>query len=215
ITSLSNARRYAVCPTYYSDDPLLTRHFGEAPEHYLDELGAALDPSHLVFWTGPKVISKEYPEAHLESVAQRLDRKPLLWDNYPVNDAKRLTSFLHLRPFANRDPQVLRAHCSGHLSNPMNQGYLSQLPLFALAQHYKKGSNASLMAATDALCSPGLSLLLRRDGERFQDQGLDTLDETTRQILAAEYSALRDESMAHEIIAWLRGEYVFDPACLT
>lgn len=31
----------------------------------------------------------------------------------------------------------------------------------------------------------------------------------------AEYSMLDDEPMAREVVAWLRGEYVFDPACLT
>jgi len=215
IVALSNARRYAVCPTYYSDDPLLTQHFGEAPSRYLEELGTALDPCHLVFWTGPKVISRNYPEDHLDDVATRLRRKPLLWDNYPVNDAKRLTAFLHLRPFTDRDPQSLRAHCSGHLANPMNEGYLSQLPLHALAQDYQGFNSTTLEAALEALCSAPLTLLLLRDAEMFQTQGLDNIDENSRRLLAAEYSALHDEPMAREIVAWLRGEYVFDPACLT
>jgi hypothetical protein len=215
ITAHSNARRYAVCPTYYSDDPLLTRHFGAAPEHYLEELGAGLDPAHLLFWTGPKVISPDYPEAHLRNVATRLRRKPLLWDNYPVNDAKRLTPFLHLGPFHGRDPDVLRAHCGGQLSNPMNQGYLSQLPLYALARHYRSGEVPTLHEALQALCSPCLAMLLERDAERFQRQGLDALDDATRAVLAAEYRALDEEPMAREVSEWLRGEYAFDPACLT
>ena len=28
VTQHSNAQRFVICPTYYSDDPLLTRHFG-------------------------------------------------------------------------------------------------------------------------------------------------------------------------------------------
>jgi hypothetical protein len=215
ITARSNARRHAVCPTYYSDDPLLTKHFGAAPEHYLETLGAGLDPAHLLFWTGPKVISQDYPAAHLADVGTRLRRKPLLWDNYPVNDAKRLTPFLHLAPFTGREPALLRAHCGGHLSNPMNQGYLSQLPLYTLAQHYRSGSAPALREALHALCSPTLAMLLERDAERFQRQGLEALDDATRAALATEYAALRAEPMAQEVSEWLRGEYAFDPACLT
>lgn len=215
IVALSNARRYAVCPTYYSDDPALIQYFGAPPPGYLRELGAGLDRSHLLFWTGPKVISHDYPAEHLHAVSERFGRKPLLWDNYPVNDAKRLTPFLHLAPAAGRDPAVLRAHCSGHLCNPMNEGHLSQLALHALAQHYRNDRPSTIDDALHQLCSPALALLLTRDAERFQHQGLEKLDEATRQVLMAEYSMLDDEPMAREVVAWLRGDYVFDPACLT
>jgi hypothetical protein len=168
-----------------------------------------------LFWTGPKVISPDYPAAHLQDVGTRLRRKPLLWDNYPVNDAKRLTPFLHLAPFSGRDPAVLQAHCSGQLSNPMNQGYLSQLPLYALARHHQNGEAPTLHDAVQALCSPALAMLLERDVERFQRQGLEALDDGARAALAAEYAALGEEPMAREVSEWLRGEYAFDPACLT
>lgn len=138
ICAHSSARSFAICPTYYSDDPLLVRHFGSQPEHYLEDLGRRLDPAIDVFWTGPKVISTSYPRSHLLEVAGKLRRKPLLWDNYPVNDAKRLTSFLHLMPFTGRGAE-LRELCSGHLANPMNQPWLSQLALHTLPLLYEQG----------------------------------------------------------------------------
>ena len=215
ILERSSARHHVLGPTYYSYDPLLTQHFGAQPERYLDELGQGLDPAIAVFWTGPKVISNDYPAAHLKEVGERLRRKPLLWDNYPVNDAKRLTPFLHLQPFQGRDPAVLGHHCSGHLSNPMNQGYLSQLPLYALARHYRSGENPSLAQAAQALCPPPLAALLIRDAALFQQQGREALDEATRMQLLAQYDQAALGPMAEEVVAWLRGDYVFDPACLT
>ena len=43
VTRQSNARHFIFCPTYYSDDPILARHFGEMPADYLEELGSHLD----------------------------------------------------------------------------------------------------------------------------------------------------------------------------
>jgi hyaluronoglucosaminidase len=211
VTQHSSARRFAICPTYYSDDPLLVRHFGTQPEHYLEDLGTGLDTSIEIFWTGPKVISTDYPRPHLREVADKLRRKPLLWDNYPVNDAKRLTSFLHLKP-ANRSPE-LKELTSGHLANPMNQPYLSQLPLHALAALYA-GRSASFEAACDALCPRALSQALQQDVELFQTQGLDVLDAASKEQLLRKYGNIK-HAMAEEVCAWLRGEYAFDPACLT
>jgi hyaluronoglucosaminidase len=211
VTGHSTARRFVICPTYYSYDPVLVRHFGAQPEHYLEDLGKGLDASIEIFWTGPKVISAEYPRAHLLEVAEKLRRKPLLWDNYPVNDAKRLTSFLHLLP-AQRSAE-LKELTSGHLANPMNQAYLSQLPLHALASEYA-GTHVSFARACDTLCPPALSRALQEDVERFQKHGLDALDAATRQQLLHKYEGFT-HPMAEEVCGWLRGEYAFDPACLT
>ncbi len=54
------AERLIVCPSYYSDDPVLDRVFGDRPPRYLEDLGRALDPAIEVFWTGPEVCSREF-----------------------------------------------------------------------------------------------------------------------------------------------------------
>lgn len=217
IMDCSTAEAFVVCPTYYSDDPLLTRHFGNQPQHYLEDLGRNLDPDVEIFWTGPQVISATYPPQHLLEVMERLRRKPLLWDNYPVNDAKRLTPLLHLNAFTARD-KSLRELTSGHLANPMNEAYLSQIPLFSLPRiyqgdHYQAGQEFT--AACHALCGEQLAVALIEDRTRFQNEGLETFAAGDRAMLQRKYARFLPHPVAQEILAWLAGEYQFDPACLT
>ena len=211
----SQASHFIFCPTYYTDDPLLVAHFGNKPEHYLEDIGSLLDPAIDIFWTGPKVFSETYPAQHLQEVAEKLKRKPLIWDNYPVNDAKRLTDFLHLGPFPNQ-ASVMQEFTSGHLANPMNQAFLSQLPLFSLSQYYQDNSaNDLLQEACEALCPVPLANFILEDADYFQQQGLAALNENQRQAYIDKYLPHKTYPMAKEIIAWLNGDYIFDPSCLT
>ena len=216
IRTHSSARHFMLCPTYYSDDPLLVKHFGRQPERYLEQLGQSLPPEVDVFWTGPRVISHAYPRDHLLAVGERLCRKPLLWDNYPVNDAKRLTSFLHLRSYEHRSEDgfpldTISRYCSGLLANPMNQAYLSQIPLRSLSARWQ-----DLHAHTLPLVPPSPVLaLLAEDSEAFQRHGLESFDALTRTRLQQRYQAWLPDPMAQEVCDWLDGKYAFDPACLT
>src|SRR5690606_24053106 len=143
----------------------------------------------------------EYPREHLLAIADRLRRKPLLWDNYPVNDAKRLTNFLHLKP-ASRDPE-LKELTAGLMANPMNEAYLSQLPLYALASQLEMNA-ASFATACAALCPPALAEALQRDVDLFQQMGLDSIATTHKDQLVREYARFQ-RPMADEVCAWLRG----------
>jgi len=225
IRTNSNAQNLALCPTYYSHDPLLVKHFGQQPEHYLEHLGQALPPEIAVFWTGPKVISHCYPHDHLQEVGARLKRKPLLWDNYPVNDARRLTPFLHLQSFDQRQTlvdgnnrqfnlQTVLELCSGLLANPMNQAYLSQIPLASLAALHRQhthGSQARAVTSTNQQVLARLAL----DGASFQQLGLEQLAATEKSQLLKVYQQWLPDPMALEVCEWLQGGYAFDPACLT
>ena len=84
------------------------------------------------------VLSPGYTHADINAISEKIQRKPLLWDNYPVNDGRKISRFLHLLPVRDR-PAQLRDWCSGHLANPMNQAFLSQLPLASLARSYQLG----------------------------------------------------------------------------
>lgn len=213
----STAQRFVLCPTYYSSDPLLAKLFGSPPERYLEELGALLSQDIDIFWTGPKVISQDYPRAHLQDIAQKLQRKPLLWDNYPVNDAKRLTSFLHLLPFE-RNAAELRELCAGHLANPMNQPLLSQLPLHTLASLYdgtQTDKDALLQEACAAVLPRALAMAISEDAQSFQHEGLEVFTPARRQALLQRYEGLLPAAAALEVVDWLQGGYAFDPACLT
>ena len=218
IAAHTRAGRLLFCPSYYSTDPVLEKVFGAMPPHYLQDLGQGLDKRFEIFWTGPKVCSSDYPAAHLKQVAEWLHRKPFLWDNYPVNDGSKASSFLHLRAFENR-PAELADLVSGHAVNPMKQAALSALPLATLPMSYRLGKqydpDKALHASLNATCGPQISAMIQADLPLFQDIGLAQLTPEQVTHLKARYLPFRDQSCVDEILRWLDGEYVFDPDCLT
>ncbi len=218
ICAVSTADHFIACPSYYSFDPVIERVYGTRPQGYLADLGRLLDPEIDIFWTGPRVCSRSYPKAHLDEVADLLRRRPFLWDNYPVNDSKLMSPFLHLGPFHDR-PAELREQIAGQAVNPMNQAWLSRLPLHSLATSYELGDAydpaAAYATACRALCGEALAEALISDFEIFQKKGLEGMDATERDAMDKRYGAFRGDPYAAEVLRWLAGDYVFDPACLT
>ena len=216
IADLRHASDVVMCPTYYTDDPILEKLFGKKPENYLQSLGQQLDPKIDVFWTGPKVCSTEYPASHLKDVGERLGRAPFIWDNYPVNDGAKLSLHLFLRAFENRNE--MKNLVSGHAVNPMNQPYLSKIPLMTLPVSYEQGDHydpaIALTQAVESLCPAPLGRALISDIPAFQDQGLGELTESDKKHLIDKYTTF-ERPEAQEVVQWLRGEFEFDPACLT
>lgn len=211
----SQASHFIFCPTYYSDDAKLIAYFGKKPDHYFEDIGRLLEPSIDIFWTGPSVFSATYPQQHLQSIAEKFLRKPLIWDNYPVNDAERLCSLLNLQAFPDQ-ANIMREFTAGHMANPMNQAYLSQLPLFSLSQHYLGNSHNDLLKqACETLCPGALANCIVEDAPFFQRQGLTALSDATKFSYIEKYSRFADNSHAREIVSWLKGDFAFDPACLT
>lgn len=217
ILAVCSAPRVLVCPTYYSFDPLLEKVFGAMPERYLETLGAGLDARVDVLWTGAQVLAPGFSRADIDAVEQRLGRAPVLWDNYPVNDGQRISRFLHLLPVRDR-PWQLSQWCRGHLANPMNQAFLSQLPLASLAQSYRLRDSYDpdefWRTAADSLIGKTFAQLLRRDVDLFQHQGLDALSQSERTRLVEDYQRIAHPA-AVELIDWLSEGYRFDPECLT
>ena len=116
-----------ICPSYYTPDPLLARLFGSFEPNFLEILGEYLPSNVACFWTGPSVVSREISLSHVQKVAQRINHRLLLWDNYPVNDLS-MRDELHLGPLQGRDPKLPRS-VYGYLSNPLLQEHLSFIPL--------------------------------------------------------------------------------------
>jgi hypothetical protein len=204
----SAARRIIVCPTIYADDPMLVRAFGAAPPTYLEDLAARLDPAIGLYWTGEEVCSREYSPGHLERVARRMGRKPVLWDNYPVNDGPRMSPYLYLRAFTGR-PAAIGPHLAAHGVNPALQPTLSRIPLLSLAESYGAGEayeyGAAFERAAVAVMGPELAALVRRHLGAFQDMGLDRIaDDVPR--LRERYAAF-DHPAAREIVAYLDGAW--------
>ena len=204
----SDAERLLVCPTFYSFDPALERFFGRRPEGYWEDLGELLPIEVDLLWTGNQVCSASINRADIRGITELIGRPPLLWDNYPVNDGQKACQYLHLAPLPGREPG-LESELRGHLCNPMNQGHLSRFPLTGLASLY-----GAPPATLDDIFPQQLAALLAEDIDTFQQIGLAGLDERRRQELLDRYQAIPDPA-AREVAGWLRGEYAFDPACLT
>ena len=204
----TEATRIIVAPTYYTDDPILDRFYGQRPENYLEDLGRTLDPAIEVFWTGPEVCSREFTPGHLARVGEQLRRKPFVWDNYPVNDGPRMSQHLHLRAFTGR-PAAIGGHIAGHAVNPASQPALSLIPALTLAESYALGESydyrrAFEHAATEVL-GPELAARVSADLHLLQDKGLDNLGENAAMLRAC-YTEF-DHPGAREIVAWLDGAW--------
>ena len=204
----TKADRIIVCPSYYTDDPVLDRVFGQRPEGYIEALGAGLDPRIEIFWTGEEVCSYEFSPGHLRRVADQLRRKPFLWDNYPVNDGQRMSQFLHVRGFTGR-PAEMAGLIAAHGINPALQATLTCVPALTLVERYRRGDEyeygaATLRAAVQVM-GEELATRLYEDVLILQDMGLDRL-EAREEELRARWTGV-DHPAAREIIAWLDGGY--------
>ena len=203
-----SSARLQMCPSYYSDDPLLDRLFGARPEGYLRTLGTLLDPAIDIFWTGEEICAREHSTAHLERVAAELGRRPLLWDNYPVNDTPRMSQHLHLRGFTGR-PAALAGVISAHGINGALQPTLTRIPALTLVESYGLGAAYAYGAATRraaaAVLGEPLATVLHEDLALLQDVGRDRLGARAPE-LRERYAGARHAG-AREILRWLDGEY--------
>ncbi len=203
------AKQFIVCPSYYSDDVVLDVVFGARPKSYLHDIGRAIDRSIDFFWTGEEVCSRQIGVAHVERVADEMRRKPLLWDNYPVNDGARMSSHLHLRAFTGREATI--ASCvKGHAINPALQATLSLIPALTLPMSYADGSRyeyaSAFKRAAEQVAGKALAHLLQEDLIAMQDLGLHRYDSSRFLSLRERYSGI-DHPAAHEILRWLNGDY--------
>jgi hypothetical protein len=214
IAGWSSASRLIFCPTYYSFDPILERVFGSQPAGYLTDVGRLIDPRIDFFWTGEVVCSDCYSPQHLSVVAELIRRRPFIWDNNITNDSKLRSGKLFLTPDTGlwSLPADLVA---GLAINPMNQPHLSFIALCAYRKLIRGSDAQALNTDCFAACGRSLASMLRADLDSFAQIGLAGMDPDTLNSVIDRYSRLTDNSFASEVLDWLRGEYRFDPACLT
>jgi beta-N-acetylglucosaminidase len=142
-----------------------TEYVGTRPTSYLRSLAADLPPDVDVMWTGPTVCSPVIRADDARAWAAALGgRRPVLWDNYPVNDGTMERS-LHLGPYRGREPE-LADELGGVLCNPMLQAHASQVALATAAdflcepdRYDPEASWASALTAVGGLRAPGLRAL--------------------------------------------------------
>lgn len=109
-----------------------TEYVGTRPSPYLEALAAGVPDDVPIAWTGRAVVNDQITVADARARAASLGgRPPLLWDNYPVNDAV-MADRLFVGPLRGREPGLVEA-CAGYFANPMEQARASLLPLASIA----------------------------------------------------------------------------------
>lgn len=114
-----------------------TRYHGVKDNQYWQTVRAKLHPDIHVIWTGKEIVSPAIRSEEADQVAKWLGRKPLVWDNYPVNDFTYEIDHrpqLFLGPLEGRDAD-LHLHTAGLLANPMIQPEASKLALATVGDY--------------------------------------------------------------------------------
>ncbi len=124
LKKLSAQNRLTVCPTTYTNE------WGN--RDYLRELGNGVNPAIALNWTGTAVIPSAITVAQAAEWGGYIRRKPLVWDNFPVNDGH--TWRLIMDPLRGREAG-LHTVTQGLVSNPMCQAHASMVPLETVADY--------------------------------------------------------------------------------
>src|SRR6476646_5390007 len=109
-----------------------TNSFGS--KDYLRELGRLVPAGIPLAWTGIDVVAPDMTAAQARAWSEMIQRRPLIWDNYPVNDFARWRLFLG--PLRGRSAD-LESAVAGFVANPMNEAHASMLPLWTVADYLK------------------------------------------------------------------------------
>ena len=199
------------CPTYYSDDPLLDKIFGQRSLDYLQQIGT-LPAAIRIFWTGSNVISKSISAEELDAVAGVLGRKPMIWDNYYANDGPKQCKFLKLKPLDGRSKAAFQ-RSAGWAFNLMNQPRVSEVLFASSVPVLRDGANPSDSFRQELRKAVGEHMdLIERHRVTFVDVGLDGIDDKLKKEIT---SSLVAAGPLKEIADWINGKYLVGPECLT
>lgn len=119
-----------ICPTIYR---------GTGREEYLVEIGRLLNPKVHLFWTGLQICSYRLDVRDAQIFSESAKRKPLYWDNYPVNDVAMIHE-LHIGPLRARESGLVEIS-EGLLANPMWQAEASKIPLWTIGEYLSNPHN--------------------------------------------------------------------------
>jgi hyaluronoglucosaminidase len=187
-----------------------TEYTGTTSTPYLDALAAGVPADVPIGWTGATVVCDRISVADAVARAASLDgRPPLIWDNYPVNDAI-MSDRLFLGPLRGRDAGLAEV-CSGYVANPMVQPFASHLPLASTAA-FLRGDDPERAWREEADSMGIRSFAEACDGEHPR-QLIDALaraghaDRGARLAEVEEWVATLDRyqptaELADEVVAW-------------
>ncbi len=112
-----NCNKLIVCPNVY---------WGNGNNVYCKTLGAELDPSIEIMWTG-RTICTDIDAKISAEVEANYQRSPFVWWNWPVNDFRR--SKLLMGPTYGVEPYKF----GGFVTNPMENFEASKIGIFGVA----------------------------------------------------------------------------------
>ena len=124
LKTLSPDCRLTVCPTSYR---------GKGTEPELVDFASNIPADVDVFYTGSDICSKEITLSEAQVFAEKNLRRPLYWDNYPVNDAEMFME-MHLGPVIGREPELYKGS-AGLISNCMEYFNCNKFPLITIASY--------------------------------------------------------------------------------
>lgn len=111
---------------------------GTSDTPYLQGLRSKLSPAIEVLWTGTAVGSRNFTPAQVSAYAQAIGRKPVVWDNWTVDDSDGnivgQTQRVHLGSYP-RGADIVN-QVRGFLLNPMNEADLNELPFLTAADYF-------------------------------------------------------------------------------
>ncbi len=114
-----------MCPTEYN------RSWANDEKGYLQTLGAQMNKSVEIMWTGNSVVAC-IDKPSMEWVNSRIQRKGYIWWNYPVSDFVR--DRMLLGPVYGNGLDIAN-DVSGFLSNPMQYAEASKVALYSIADY--------------------------------------------------------------------------------
>ncbi len=240
ILNYSDVQQIYFCPSYYSFDPVLECLFGAMPTNYWQELAegiASLEQKHhlaigsiKVLWTGDKVITEQYSQSSLDRADNIFLRPITLWDNRGVNDGRLTSPYLPIKSLML--PEGLKPEARSVWLNPSNafsiavmqfigaelrlttQELLTLLPksFCDFFQHYDEPLNS---LGIDELLFESCEKM-RADVSKLASQLSDSQNSKNINSLEQCFSNEQwQQFLIEDLLAWLRGDFRFDPECLT
>lgn len=124
LKSIDRGIKLTVCPLQYH---------GRGDEYFITKLGKGIEPEISLFWTGRNICSQELTVIEAARFIESTRRRPLYWDNFPVNDAEMINE-MHLGYIDGREPELFK-YSEGIISNCMEYCESSKIPLLTVADY--------------------------------------------------------------------------------
>jgi hyaluronoglucosaminidase len=178
---------------YHAKDPsfrLFTvpaDYFGATTTPYLEGLSSQLRGEITVLWTGRAVVNKTITCTEADGYAQAVGRKPLVWDNFPINDYA--PNKLMLGPYAGRSPKLDEC-TSGVVANAALQARANKLPLATVADYLADPAGYDLessWSASLAELAGDREATLRRFVENVRSTAVDRTEAVSFDTLATRF----------------------------